>query len=908
MRRLLTSFIAILIFSSTLYAQLDTRHFIPPMHARADDATGAGEDIYLVISTPQTAPFNVTITDGSGTPLFAPVSVSRSAPVSLPLSTAIGGSKGTGTKFLVTTAQLATILSNEGLILSANKAFFASVRVDESAQGESLTSKGTAGLGTEFRSGHVWNNSGARHLKSHVISFMATEDNTTVTVSDFKGVDFQNVSEAGGSIVVTLNTGQSYVLVAYCDGAADNLNNVNATRISSDKPIVVNSGSWLGGSPTGVQEGRDIGIDQIAPIEETGFEYILVKGQGTSSENVIVSVGIDGTNIYINGGATPINPTPLNAGEYYRLVAANYTANQNMFIRSNQPVYIYQGLNGVADANERQNGLNYVPPIVCLGGTNVDLPDIDQLGNAVIQIIGEQGAPVTVTNQLGVTTDVSSLAQAVFGKPGYVTYKLSGYSGDVTVESPRPIRVALTMESANIGAAGFFSGFTTAPVVESPNGYNSETCIPDNLPVTLTATGFDNYQWYRDGIVMPGQTSFSLSVNSPGLYTAAGVLSGCVPSEQAFPLTISLCPGDIGTAKNTVSVNNVSGSVFDVVFDVVIKNYSSTNPAPNVQLIDNITAGLPAGASATLQSAPVIVSGSFATGGISTTYNGVSDLAMLQTSAAANDTELAVSGTVTIRYTVRVDMSGAASPAYNNQAIVSTSLTAPNDGITSTFDKQDFSDAGTDPDPDGDGNPTESGENDVTAVCVDNSTISYATDTYYTTGTDPVPVITGLTGGTFSSSSGLTIDATTGQIDLSASIVDTYTVVYSFGGSCPTTTQVTIELNPPAEPTVNSQTTNLATPTITGSAVLESGETLRVLVDLITYTLGDGNLSVSGTTWTLVIPAGNAITPDGLYDVTATITNGVTSSSDLTSGELRVDTDPPSVDILGEPAIAESGV
>ena len=215
------------------------------------------------------------------------------------------------------------------------------------------------------------------------------------------------------------------------------------------------------------------------------------------------------------------NASPLSAGDYYRLPVMHYTANQNMHIRSNQPVYVYQGLNGAPGPNERQNGLNYVPPVVCLGGTNVDLPNIDQLGNARIQIIGETGSPVTITKG-GVTTDVSSLAKAVTGNSNYVTYKVSGYSGNVTVESPRPIRVALTMESGNIGAAGFFSGFTTAPVVESPNGYNSATCIPDNLPVTLTAAGFDSFQWYRDGIIIPGQTRRKLVGNEPGFIYSCG--------------------------------------------------------------------------------------------------------------------------------------------------------------------------------------------------------------------------------------------------------------------------------------------------------------------------------------------------------------------------------------------------
>ncbi|UII30120.1 putative Ig domain-containing protein [Fulvivirga ulvae] len=896
-----------LITSINVYGQLDTKHYIPPFYGREDRADGASEDIYLVISTPQTTVFDVTVTDGAGNPLpFSPVSVSRSTPAIIPLSS--GGTKGTGTKFLIDDTALATIVSDEGLILTGNKSFFASIRVSESAQAGFLTSKGTAGFGTEFRTGHIWNTSGETGRKAHVFSIMATEDNTTVTISDFDAVDFENVSEGSGSIAINLNHGQSYVMAAFADNpSADNLNNVNGTRIASDKDIVVNSGSWLAGSPGGTNAGRDIGIDQIAPIEETGFEYILVKGEGTDSENVIVVAHTDGTNIYVNGNSSPYNSSPLSAGEFIRLTAADYSANQNMYITANQPVYVYQGLNGSSSTNERQLGMNYMPPIICLGGTNVDIPDIDQLGNPVIQIIAEAGQAVTITDELGNVTDVSTGAKAVTGNSNYVTYKITGYTGDVTVESPRPIRVSLTIESGNIGGAGFFSGFTTTPVIETPGGYNSSTCIPDNLPVILNAEGFDNYQWFRDGVLLSGETSSTLSVNSPGVYTAAGTIAGCVSSEQSFPLSVSLCPGDVGIAKNIVSTSNVSGSLFDVVFDLIITNYSSSNPAPNLQIIDDITEGLPSGATVTLQTAPVITSGTFISGGISSSYDGSSDLAILTTSASTVDTELAVGASITIRYTVRVDMSGASAPAYTNQAIISTAVTGPNDGITATFDNQDFSDNGTNPDADGDGDPTETGENDITQVCLSNYSIKYTTSTYYTTGTDPTPTIIGLNGGTFSSASGLSLNSSTGQIDLSASIVGTYTVTYSFGGLCPVTTTVTIALNPPAEPTVDTQTTNDTTPVITGAAILETGETLTVEVNAVTYTLGDGNLSISGSTWTLMIPSGNEIAPDGTYEVIATIDDGAGGmTSDTSNNELTIDTSGPATNIIGAPAIVEN--
>ncbi|WP_424963800.1 Ig-like domain-containing protein [Ekhidna sp.] len=899
-------------------AQLDTKHFIPPMYARANAAT---DGVWLLLSTPQTTSFDVTITDGAGNLLYTQP-ISRTSPASINLGT------GTGTEFLIPAANLATAVSTgEGLILSANKAFFASIRVLAGAQAASLTSKGTAGLGTEFRSGHLYNVNASAANKAHIISFMATEDNTNITISDFDDVDFEGVSQAtedSGSIPVTLNAGESYVLAAFANSSTDgpgnsngtaNLNDVNGTRITSDKPIAVNTGSWLGGSPPldnsgSTQAGRDIGMDQIASLEETGFEYILVKGEGESSENVIVVSSVDNTEVFLNGSTTPII---VNAGDYHRFTTSDYTANNNMLIQSNQPVYVYQGLNGEdpgGDAfyNERQQGMNFIPPIVCLGGTNVDISDVTQLGAGVLQIIAETGETVEVTMG-GTTYDITSEAQSVTGNSDYVTYKIKDLgpsnivlSGDVTVESPRPIRVALANAFDNYGAAGFFSGFTTAPVVETPNGYNATTCIPENLPVVLTAAGFDSYQWYRDGIKLNGETNASISVNSPGQYTAAGTIAGCQSSEQSFSLDIELCPADVGIAKNEVSVDNVTGSIFDVTYDLVVENFSSSNDADNLQIIEDITSGLPSGATASLQTAPTVISGSFSQGGLNPTFDGDAVTQMLLTST---ETKIEVSSTVTIRFVVRIDMTSATAPTYQNQAVVSIKDVGPNDG--SNPDGQDFSTDGLDPDPDGDGDPTELGENDITETCVSNTTIQYDSPTYYTTGSDPTPQIIGFTGGDFSAPGEVTINPTDGTIDLSASIVGTYDITYSFGGLCSDITTITIELNPPAEPTVVAQTTNTLTPTITGSAALEVGETLFVTVNGQTYELGvDPELTISGTTWSLALPGG-VIATDGTYDVDAVIDDGGGGTTpDTTSGELTIDVTSPDVTISGQPSIVNN--
>ena len=99
-------------------------------------------------------------------------------------------------------------------------------------------------------------------------------------------------------------------------------------------------------------------------------------------------------------------------------------------------------------------------------------------------------------------------------------------------------------------------------------------------------------------------------------------------------------------------------------------------------------------------------------------------------------------------------------------------------------------------------------------------------------------------------------------------------------------------LRPVGPVTVNAQTTTDFTPTITGTATLQSGETLSVMVNGVLYTTSNG-LLVTGTTWSLTLPQIAALTPGTTYSVTTTITNAATYTlSDNTVNELVITASP----------------
>ena len=103
-----------------------------------------------------------------------------------------------------------------------------------------------------------------------------------------------------------------------------------------------------------------------------------------------------------------------------------------------------------------------------------------------------------------------------------------------------------------------------------------------------------------------------------------------------------------------------------------------------------------------------------------------------------------------------------------------------------------------------------------------------------------------------------------------------------------TMNEVTIDLTAPPAPTVNPLTTSSSTPEIAGTATLEEGDTLTVLVAGVEYSLANENLEID--------ELGNwSITPDtpipaGVQQVVATVTDAAGNSTiDATMDEITID-------------------
>ncbi|MCH2215848.1 MAG: gliding motility-associated C-terminal domain-containing protein [Flavobacteriales bacterium] len=807
------SALLLLFFGLELSAQLDTKHWIPPFFAKVENNSGTSNirDHFVSLTTPAEDTIPVIIRNGFGD-LIDTVFIAKAMPQEY-----IFGPQGQATGNPETSVYPLNVIPrdslnrpirSQGLYFESFQPFFVNMRHKSISQGFSLTSKGQVGLGTEFYSGHIytirntggsWNND----RRSHFISFMATEDNTTITVDMIKApIKFIGQEIQGEPITVTLDALESYVLgVDHNDLSNEDINNLNGTRITSDKPIVCNSGSWLSGN----SNGQCIGADQLVTAEVTGQEYILVRGRGneTTERPCIIAIE-DGTEVFLNDEPTPI--AALDKGEFIFIEEEKFTENDNLYILATEKVYCFQTSSGQGINDDGQDkagptvGLNFIPPLNCIGAKEVELPFVTSLvgtgpsaGSSKVNIITKFGTSVFVN---GNPTPLTG-AQTVTGNPEWVTYAYFPSSVDETINivSDSVMNVGQVIEDDNVGAAGYFSGFTLEPVVGLSSEIVGETpCIPGNA--VLQVFGFDTYQWFFEGEEIEGATSSSLVPTFAGQYSVEGIDIACGFRFPSNPFDIPYCPSTLGAAKQVQNVQetSVGSRIFDITYSIFIENFAEST-SQNIQIIEDIQNGLPAGATAELMGEPAL-SFNFLAGGLNPDFDGIIDTKLLPGNGFLSGfTEGQVINQDAITLTIRVDMNNAEFDGYLNQAVVTSINEGVNDGVSGPFNGQDFSNAGDSPDPDGDGEPNEEGENEPNLTCFFPNTFEYSAESYCITDDEQLITQDGVSTGIFTSDiEGLSIVDTTGIIRPQESTPGTYTVTFTVEGRCPTvtTTEVTI--------------------------------------------------------------------------------------------------------------------
>ena len=576
----------------TVQAQLSDLHYLPPLRQGQNNGAIQQQSIYL--STPQTTAFTVNVYRGTTTTPITSFTISNTAPAIYTLA------NGNNNITLVDDSNTGVILTNSGLRFesSGGENFYVNYRGRSNSQAASLTSKGRIALGRSFKWGGV-PNLGTHVSKSNTLGIMATEDNTTITLSGYDSdCEFRVGSNRAGitddSYTIVLDENESFVFETYIgdtETPAHERGWIGAS-IVSDKDIAISNGSLNYGRQAG-STNRDAGIDQPVPENSLGKEYVFVRGNGNSNgwtEFPLIIATENNTDIFVNGSTTPI--ATLNDGEFFEVPSSNYSSNSvgaNMYVETSKDVYAYQCMAGSTQAYTQ--GLNFVAPVNCLLPDIMDnIPNItDAAGvtiNGGVTIIAATTTPdanIVVTDGSGTVSLPAS--SSVAGTSDWKTFYLPSLTGNVSVQSTGPIAVGFFGFNGARGVAGYYSGFDTVPDIDLQISGNS--CLPGAVLEIASGETFDGYQWYGDGTLIPGATSSSYTAGVAGDYFLRVTRGPC--SYDSNSIAVYYCDPDIILDK-TVDQNNVPDRT-NVVFTITVENFWD-DPVTNLVLNDVLPTGL----------------------------------------------------------------------------------------------------------------------------------------------------------------------------------------------------------------------------------------------------------------------------------------------------------------------------
>ncbi len=487
-------FLLFLVFSINISAQLDREHWFAPMF---DGQFNAGYEQFLHLSTNEITPFTVYIY--SNNVLIAQKTISKGSPgvVDIPREYIITNDESEVNK-----------VGNIGLYVKGDRPLFANLRFGVTNHAEIITSKGTAGIGKEFYTVMAPNEQ-LNLLYGSSASFLATEDNTTVTISDFKKTLYFVELGNPSSITFTLNKGQSYIADVRTINSDNNKDGFIGAKVVADKPISMTNGNFNGQYASIDAEGSDILMDQSVPVDKLGNEFVIVKGYGKISNNMegaIIVATQKNTSIYLNDATVPIK-TLINEGDYYRVSENDYqnrgNDHYNIHISTDKNVYVYQLLGGVETGASplATGGMNYIPPLNCYLPKKIDeisyINKIKQNDSDIrfftkLNIITEKGATVKVNGVVPSSVygpyDISNIAANQL----WVSYSIPNVKGNITVESDKAVTAGIASGNGAFGYGGYFAGFSSVPLILKTQG----ECIFGAIEVKLEITeGFDMYQW-----------------------------------------------------------------------------------------------------------------------------------------------------------------------------------------------------------------------------------------------------------------------------------------------------------------------------------------------------------------------------------------------------------------------------
>ncbi len=371
---------------------------------------------------------------------------------------------------------------------------------------------------------------------------VATQDNTSVTITLSQNA---STHAANTPFTIILNKGQTYTVIA--DGTIASAH-LGGSFVQSDKPISitiyddsVDATTVCSNCPC-----KDLIGDQIVPINRTGQEYIIVRGDlavPTTGDYYYIWATEDNTTISVDG----VLVTTINKGKSYEGILTE----ESSYIVTNKNVYVYQ-LTGVNCEMASTN----LPSINCTGSQLVSfvrstneifqlnlLSKAADIGNFLLNgqaniITANMFDPVPGTNKAWYAARITTSNLINID-----TYFPAG-GASVVSNTTGLFHLGFLNGGPTSGSRfGYFSNYST--VHTYPAIASASTCFGSSIQLTSNFISGANYSW-------TGPNNFKSSAYNPiinkatlvntGTYYLSTNIAGCGVSFDSVWLAVHPLP------------------------------------------------------------------------------------------------------------------------------------------------------------------------------------------------------------------------------------------------------------------------------------------------------------------------------------------------------------------------------
>ncbi len=438
------------------------------------------------------------------------------------------------------------------------------------------------------------------------------------------------------------------------------------------------------------------------------------------------------------------------------------------------------------------------------GGSFSSTAGLSIASNGVIDVSASTPGTYTVTYTTAGTCPNSATASVTINAldDASFSYSASAYCADAS--DPSPTITGLTGGSfssttgLSIASNGAIDVSASTPGTYTVTYTTAGTC-PNSAIVSVTINALDDASFSYSAptyCVDASDPSPTITGLTGGSFSSTAGLSiasnGTIDVSASTPGTYTVTYTTAGTCPNSATASVTINALDDASFSYSASAYcvDASDPSPTITGLTggsfSSTAGLSIASNGIIDvsaSTPGTYTVTYTTAGTcsnsstaSVTINALDDASFNYSASAycvdASDPSPTITGLTGGSFSSTAGLSIASNGTIDVSASTPGTYTVT------------YTTAGTCPN---------SATASVTINALDDASFSYAASSYTTEDSDPSPTITGLTGGSFSSTAGLSI-ASNGTIDVSASTPGTYTVTYTTAGTCPNSSTFNIDI------------------------------------------------------------------------------------------------------------------